>query len=477
MSTITCKYHPKEAARWECGECDITFCGNCVKKDTVRNVALCPVCNQQAEPVNAANFITPFWQRIPKFFSYPANSQSMIFSAIIAFFLSFAFFGGIMSIAVTLILGLGFIRYSLLVLETTADGSDKPPAVTLDTIMAGKLLAVKLLATYVVFGYAVYKVVDLAGPVAGLLLGLFILMCLPASTMVMAVEQSFRQAINPVVLVNVIRAIGGPYFLLYVFLILLSACQGVISAIINSFDSFLLTPVENFVGLYFTLIMYNMMGYVIFQYHEALGHNVRLEVDKDYGNSKPVAQKTESSHPVIQEAEVLIKEGQIDEAIKRLTLASQQAHASNELQAYLHRVLFAANKPDLMIAHAKQYINLLIHENKTRDAAQLIVDCFKFKEILRPNDPDKYYPLAYMLNEIRAFKACITLIQNFHKRYPGHADIPKLYLLASRIMSEELHNDSMALKMLEFLQAKYRQHELAAEIEQYCKVVKNVASG
>jgi hypothetical protein len=448
-----------------------------VKKDTVRNVALCPVCNQQAEPVNAANFITPFWQRIPKFFAYPANSQSLIFSAMVAFFLSFAVFGGIISIVVTLLLALGFIRYSLLVLETTADGSDKAPAVTLDTIMAGKLLAVKLLATYIVFGYAVYKTVAIVGPGAGIVMGLFILMCLPASTMVMAVEQSFRQAINPIVLVNVIRAIGAPYFLLYVFLILLSACQGVISAIIGSFDTFLLTPVENFIGLYFTLIMYNMMGYVIFQYHEALGHNVRLEVDKDYGNSKPAAKKAVSSHPVIQEAEVLIKEGQIDEAVKRLTAATHQANVSSELHAYLHRVLFAANKPDLMIAHAKEYINLLIHENKTRDAAQLIVDCFKFKETLRPNDPDKYYPLAYMLNEMRAFKPCIALIQNFHKRFPGHADIPKLYLLASRVLSEQLSNDNLALKMLEFLQAKYRQHDLAAEIDQYCKVVKNVASG
>jgi hypothetical protein len=476
MSTITCKYHPKEAARWECGECDITFCGSCVKKDTVRNIALCPVCNQQAEPVNATNYITPFWQRIPKFFAYPANSQSLIFSAIIAFFLSFAFFGGIISIAVTLILGLGFIRYSLLVLETTADGSDKAPAVTLDTIMAGKLLAVKLLATYIVFGYAVYKIMDIGGPVAGIVVALFILMCLPVSTMVMAVEQSFRQAINPIVLINVIRAIGAPYFLLYVFLILLTACQGVISAIIGSFDTFLLAPVKNFIGLYFMLIMYNMMGYVIFQYHEALGHNVRLEVDKDYSNNKPTSKKPVSTNPVIQEAEVLIKEGQIDEAIKRLQAATNLANASNELHAYLHRVLYAANKPDLMIAHGNNYINVLLHENKTRDAAQLIIDCFKFKETIRPNDADKYYALVYMLNEMRAFKACISLIQNFHKRFPGHADIPKLYLLASKIMSEQL-NDAMALKMLEFLQAKYRQHELAAEIEQYCKVVKNVAGG
>jgi hypothetical protein len=477
MSTITCKYHPKLAARWECGDCNITFCGNCVKKDTVKNIALCPVCNQQADPVDASNFITPFWQRIPKFFTYPANSQSLIFTAVIAFFFSFALFGGILSIAVTLILGLGFIRYALLVLENTADGKDKAPAVTLDTVMAGKTLAVKLLGTYLVFGYAIYKTLELAGPIPGLLVALFVLMCIPASTMVMAVEQSFIQAINPVVLINVIRAIGAPYFLLYVFLILLSACQGVITSVIGSFHIFMLAPVENFIGLYFTLIMYNMMGYVIFQYHEPLGHNVNLDVDKEYGNTKPVDKKPVSSDPVIQEAEVLIKEGQIDQAISRLDAATRQGGATMEMHAYFHLVLFAANKPDAMVAHAKDYINMLLHENKIREAAQLIVDCYKFKETIRPNDPDKYYTLAFMLNEMRAFKACISLIQNFHKRFPVHRDIPKLYLLASRILSEQLSNDSMAIKMLEFLMAKYRQHELAGEIAQYCQVVKNVANG
>ena len=476
MSKITCKYHPKLAARWECGECNITFCGNCVKKDTVRNIALCPVCNQQAEPVDASNFITPFWQRIPKFFAYPANSQSLIFLAIIAFFASFGMFGGIMSIAVMVILGLGFIRYALLVLESTADGKDTAPAVTLDTVMAGKMLAVKLLATYVVFIYAIVKIAELAGPVVGVAAALFILMGIPASTMIMAVEQRFVQAINPLVWVNVIRAIGAPYFLLYAFLILLSACQAVITAVVGSFHSLLLAPVENFIGLYFTLIMYNMMGYVIFQYHEALGHNVNLDVHKEYGDSKAVAHKPVSTNPVIQEAEVLVKEGQVDQAISRLNAAIRQSGATMELHAYYHRILFAANKPDVLITHAKDYINMLVHENKIREAAQLIIDSYKVKEVIRPNDPDKYYTLAQMLNEMRAYKACIALIQNFHKRYPVHRDIPKLYLLASQILSEQLSNDAMAIKMLEFLMAKYKQHELAGEIAQYCHVVRNVAN-
>ena len=119
---------------------------------------------------------------------------------------------------------------------------------------------------------------------------------------------------------------------------------------------------------------------------------------------------------------------------------------------------------------------MLVHENKIREAAQLIIDSYKVKEVIRPNDPDKYYTLAQMLNEMRAYKACIALIQNFHKRYPVHRDIPKLYLLASQILSEQLSNDAMAIKMLEFLMAKYKQHELAGEIAQYCHVVRNVAN-
>jgi hypothetical protein len=140
-------------------------------------------------------------------------------------------------------------------------------------------------------------------------------------------------------------------------------------------------------------------------------------------------------------------------------------------------LLRTSGQAEAMVKHAKEYLNVLLYQNKTSDAARLVVDCFKHKEIIRPSDSDKFYTLAYALKDIRAFRECMALINNFHTQHPGHPDIPKLYLLGAKVLSEELHNDAMAAKILQFLKAKYAQHNLASEIDQFYNVVKSVANG
>lgn len=476
MSTIFCKYHPQAAARWECFDCDITICGECATKDTVRNAARCPVCKNELQAVSASNFIQPFWHRIAGFFKYPANSQSLIFIGFIGLFLAFAPFGGFMSWAMMILLSLAFMRYAMLVLEYTADGRDKPPEVTMNVVTSGYWLPLKMLATYAVFGFAVAFLGGHMGATAGILVSLLVLACLPASTMVVATTQSFLQAINPLMLIGIIRAIGKAYWLLYLFLILLSACQGAVSSLVGAVDSFLLWPVENIIGLYFTLIMFNMMGYVIFQYHEQLGYSVRMEVDQDYASAGQ-SHKPKSSNPALQEAELLVKEGNADEAIFRLRAVVAGANVPLAVRAYYHQLLLSKGQVDAMVKHGAEYLNILLYQKKASEAARLVVDCYKHKAVLRPANPDDFYTLAYALKDMRAFRECMALINNFHSLYPVHPDIPRLYLLGARVLSEELHNDAMAQKILQFLKAKYSQHNLSAEIEQFYRAVKSVANG
>jgi tetratricopeptide (TPR) repeat protein len=221
--------------------------------------------------------------------------------------------------------------------------------------------------------------------------------------------------------------------------------------------------------------MFNMMGYVIFQYHEILEYRVRLEVDQEYSNKKqPKGQVPRSRNPIINEAQLLVKEGNIDEAIRRLKAALQNHNAGMEMHDYYHRLLVTDNNAKLMVEHARDYLNMLLYENKTRDAAKVIIDCFKFKEIVRPADPDRYFAIASVLYELRAFKECVALLQNFHTAFSGHEDIPKLYLLCARALSDGLQNDKIAEKILAFLGKHYQQHELAEEIQQYHRAVKSV---
>jgi len=477
MSTIYCKYHPKIAARWECPDCNLSICGGCASKDTVRNTAQCPVCKNQLTAIAASNFIEPFWHRIPRFFKYPANGQALIFIAVAGFFMSFGMYGGLMSMLMLVVFSLAFLRYAMMVLDSAAEGRDKPIPITIQMFTSGHLLPLKLLATYIAFGLAVSMLSKYLGPVIGLFGMIFVLATLPASTMALATTESFMQAINPMMLIGIVKGMGKSYWVLYLFLILLSACQGAVVSFVAKADSFLLWPVQNAIGMYFTLIMFNLMGYVMFQHHEQLGYSVRLEVDQDYGRKSNEAHKSRSSHPAVQEAELLLKEGNIEEATKRLTAAAQGSNVPLEVHKYYHQLLFNSSQAELMAKHAKDYLNILLYHKKTTEAARLVVDCFKHKISLRPADANNLYTLVYALKDIRAFKECVALANNFHVQNPNHPDTPRLYLLVAKILSEELRQDAMASKILQFLISKYPQHELAAEIDRYFNIVKSVANG
>jgi len=477
MSTIYCKYHPKIAARWECANCNLSICGGCASKDSVRNTAQCPVCKQQLTAIAAANYIEPFWHRIPQFFKYPANGQALIFIAAAGFFMSFGMFGGLMSLLMLVVFSLAFLRYAMMVLDAAADGIDKPVPVTIQMFTGGHLLPLKLLLTYVAFGFAVSMLAKYVGPGFGLVAMIFVLATLPASTMALATTESFVQAINPMMLIGIVKGIGKAYWVLYIFLILLSACQGAVIKFVALADSFLLWPVQNVIGMYFTLIMFNMMGYVMFQHHEQLGYSVRLDVDKEYGSKSHTSGKSNSTSPAVQEAELLLKEGNIEEATKRLFAAVQGSNVPLEVHKYYHQLLFNSSQVDLMAKHAKDYLNILLYHKKSTEAARLIVNCFKLKVTLRPVDANNLYPLVFALKDIRAFKECVALANNFHTQNPNHPDTPRLYLLVAKILSEELHQDAMAVKILQFLMSKYPQHELSGEIDRYYNIVKSMVVG
>ncbi len=63
----------------------------------------------------------------------------------------------------------------------------------------------------------------LGGPILMLLALAFVILALPASIMVLAMERSVGAAVNPMNLAVLISRIGTPYFLLYGYLILLTS--------------------------------------------------------------------------------------------------------------------------------------------------------------------------------------------------------------------------------------------------------------
>ena len=101
--SLNCEYHPTVLAHWQCQSCFKSFCPSCVSErlgghSGQEKMHFCPSCNKEVEWIAAANTIVPFWNRIPKFFTYPFNRQTLILMVVLAlastlFSVPFPFFG------------------------------------------------------------------------------------------------------------------------------------------------------------------------------------------------------------------------------------------------------------------------------------------------------------------------------------------------------------------------------------------------
>ncbi|MDH5325061.1 MAG: DUF4013 domain-containing protein [Gammaproteobacteria bacterium] len=472
MPEISCKYHPSLSARWECHSCQVAFCGGCAKTDLRLNEAQCPICKERLDQVHAGNFIPPFWKCIPQFFLYPANAKTLIFIVIASVGISILsqFIFGLLFL---LLFSLGFLRYSMLVLETTAQGKFDPPDAGLSTFTEGLVLPIKQFLVFVVMGFAVTFAGVLMGRPGGFLMLAFVLFTLPASVMVLAVEESFFSAVNPAMLLGMIKRIGFPYIILYVFLLLVNASYATLDAIIASSNLPFLTFIQFATYMYFTLIMYHMMGYVIFQYHEELDYQVNLDVDRQFGEQKKTTATTNQSG-IMNEIGILIKEGRQADALNRVRGELNQINSDPKLHDIYHNLLVHSGDQQELIRHGREYINMLLAANNYSRASEVFKRCAVLDKSFFPSDPDKYFALASVLREKRDFVAAVTLINGFHNRFTNHIQIPQLYLLAAAILCEDLEKEQQAMKILSFLNSHYQNHPQSGDISKYSKVVNTV---
>ena len=277
MPQIYCKYHPNAPARWACRQCQIDYCSQCSPRSDKQLQPNCPVCGNKLESLGAGNVITPFWHRIPHFFIYPANPAPLLVMLVLLL-IGILVSGSLVGFLIQLAMVIVFVKYAYVVLEQSAQGYLRPKSFSINDVTDELELPFKQLLVIFVMYSANAFVLENLGPGVFAITILLSVLSFPASVMVLAVEHRFFSAFNPVVVMATIKRIGLAYFILCVFLgLLLSGSWFVMDMMADILPSSLALPTANFVSMYFSLIMFHMMGYVIYQYHENLGYQIEQE--------------------------------------------------------------------------------------------------------------------------------------------------------------------------------------------------------
>ena len=415
--------------------------------------------------------LTPFWNRIPRFFLYPfglAPLLSMGGLSVVSLLAMLPFVGPL----VQLLIWVTFLRYAFVVLEHTSYGHLKPPSSLGRLSSSENNRPYKQLGVFILMGVSVFLVGRWLGETPTVIAGFLLGLALPACIMLLAIHDGFFQALNPLRIIYLIGKIGLPYIALCFFLLSLSGgsewLEGFLAPRVSAT---LLLPVLNFVAMYFTLIMYNMMGYVLYQNHQSIG----LDVEVDFAESSDALhQRGTGPDPLTAELNRLLAEGHTDEAVTLLAQKIRNDWENNDLHDRYHKLLMLSGRKEVA-SHGREYIGKLVRDKKLARALDIYQDCLKADAEFMPQEAVQVFPLACAARDLKQPKLAISVMRKFDKNFPRSPDIPSVYLLSAKLMHEEFRDEKMARAILRQIQKKYPQHPLSGEAGAYLAFIDKFA--
>ncbi len=475
--TDYCKHHPTRPAHWICTKCGTSFCPTCILKRDKGGylegeiIHLCPKCVFPAQWVGASNAIEPFWDRLPKFFTYPFSSIQLLVLIFVLSVLSAIFSGqglidGLMRIAIGLVL----IKYSFAALKATARGNLTPPKVDSETI-SNDILQAFIQTVFVVIIVAVFGVITAtAGVALGVVFLIFGIISFPAIIMSYLATGSFFSAINPVLLVKLMFRIGWSYLLMYFFLILLYSAP---AALLHFIHTFLPRGVNVFLfafaNSFYTIIFYHLMGYVLLQFHQEIGY--RIDPEDFMDSSTQSAKKTEQAEEndeniqILNKVDFFIKEGKYDEALTFIKRETQEEGITDlALSEQYYKLLKIKKQTPALLAHASPHLKMLIQANRKENACEVFIDCLNSDNNLLIDSPT-LLKLGSWLNETEKPKEAIKAYNKIIKEKPEDQIVPIAYFRAASIINEKLNNPARAKKILASLVKKFPNHDIIPQVE------------
>ncbi|AOY89650.1 hypothetical protein BKP64_16540 [Marinobacter salinus] len=459
-----CHYHPGTPAKWHCGECQTHYCSRCMPDaDTRQRRALCPHCSKAMRYLGAATEVVPFWNRIGAFFRYPFHSDPLIVIAICTLVPVIAP-ANLIGLIIGLVLALALFKYTYAVINHTAEGHLKPPPVSVAFTGSGFDIVILQLLVFVLMGALVTTAGMLGGPILMLLALAFVVLALPASIMVLAMERSVGPAVNPMNLAVLISRIGSPYFLLYGYLILMTLASGAAQDFaMTHFPTWVSQPLSGFLNSTFTLILFHMLGYLLFQYQEELGFASDLQDDVQGQDHH----QRDRSARFDADIDMNLKDGNYDRVQTMLKEALKRDRDNSLRIGQLYQLLTARNDVTELYRYHPRLLGWLADRNDGEGMAALLAGLQQGEPGFQLEEPELAVRCARTLYHGGQFKPALRLLQDFHKRFPDSEQLAPAYLLVAQTLANGLNQWEKATAFLTFIQKRCVNHPLHEQIATY----------
>src|SRR5690554_5579308 len=431
--------------------------------DTRQRRALCPRCSKAMRYLGAATEVVPFWQRVGAFFRYPFHTDPLIVIAICTLVPLIAP-PNLIGLLIWIVLALALFKYTYAVINHTAEGHLKPPPVAVAFTGSGFNIVILQLLVFVLMGGLVGAAAMIGGPILMMLALAFAVLALPASIMVLAMERSVGAAVNPMNLAVLISRIGTPYFLLYGYLILLTLASGAAQDFaVNHFPMWVAQPLAGFLNSTFTLILFHMLGYLLFQYQEELGFASDLQEEEGLTENH---QRDRSSR-FDADLDMNLKDGNYDRVQSMLKEALKKDRDDSLRVGQLYQLLTARHDVAELYRYHPRLLGWLAHRNDGEGMTVLLETLQGAEPAFQLDDPELAVLCAHTLYHRQQYKPALRLLQDFHKRFPNSEQLAPAYLLVAQVLANGLDQWEKATAFLTFIQKRCLTHPLHEQIAAY----------
>ena len=419
--------------------------------------------------------ITPFWRRIPKFFLYPLQMEPLLYMALLSgASLLMVVLGRLLGLIVFLGIFIASLRYAFRIMEQTSLGYLTASQHEFDAKPERKNLPYKMIGMMVALGFVI-GFIDYKSHALGWVANALVTIALPASLMALSAGNSFWRGVNPLEWLRVITSVGTPYIALFVFLALLLNGAPIVLKLLSPLLGGMMTlPIVFFVSIYFLLVMFNMMGYCLYQYHHMLGLDVK--VDFEHNEAAAAGKPVKPRDPVGEAIAAKVAEGDIKGALE--AAYDQQRNEPNDVavQERYFKLLLMSEKPTSALEQGKGLISLLIRNNRAAQAVKVLKDCRGVKPDFLPDDTSEQFKLVDGARRAGDQKLALELARAFEKDHPRHKDAAAAMLLSAQILSENMRKDDLATMVLQDLLKRYPNDPVAPEATGYLKVLEKMAA-
>ena len=396
--------------------------------------------------------IVPFWNRLPDISLYPFRGAAMFTTAVLA--------GGIILLGwvplVRPLLWIAAFKFAFETLERTANGYMKAADVPsgMDNSLVWRYLLLQVLTIAIPVALSV-----LLSPTAGIACLVAIVLVQPAAIMGLVLSGSLRRGLNPGLWIEVMSRVGWPYLALVGLLLVMQLSAANASESLSSvLPWYLASAVATVFSLWSLFATFHLMGYMIYQYHEALDfepsslHNTPLRpFDRDAELTDLASQR--------------VQQGDVQGAMQLLRAEIRSRAVSADAQELYRRLLRQCDDRKELLEHGRSFLHLLMVEKQEKRALALAHECLQL-------DPKFTAPLVEQNAELakRASFAgqsalAVSLLLAAISHADSHSDKPSWALQAADLMTRQSGREAEARALLIRAKSECRDENVLSRID------------